>query len=43
MLIAVEETVEKEDGDSDSRLVLAVEGVEDAGISDSVEALVVGE
>lgn len=43
MLIAVEETVEKEDGDSDSRLVLAVEGVEDAGISNSVEALVVGE
>ena len=40
MLIAVEETVEKEDGDSDSRLVLAVEGVEDAGVGDSVGALV---
>ena len=40
MLIAVEETVEKEDGDSDSRLVLAVEGVEDEGVGDSVGALV---
>lgn len=43
MLSAVEDTVEKEDGDNDKRLVLAVEGVVDAGVGDSAGALAVME
>lgn len=44
MVRTVEDIVEKgEDADDGSRLVLAVESVEDAGVGDSVGALVVRE